>query len=80
MHASNAVRFKQAFKEIAIRVELLGRDDPKTDILCLVHNWLCGERNKQWLMIVNNADDNRVFASPGATNDLGSAAQGLEPA
>ncbi|KAF2633913.1 hypothetical protein BU25DRAFT_381757 [Macroventuria anomochaeta] len=81
VHASNAARFKQAYQEIAARVELPGRDDPKTNILRLVHNWLCDERNGRWLMIVDNADDDRVFASASAsvTDDLGSAAQGLEP-
>ncbi|KAJ4329639.1 hypothetical protein N0V95_010170, partial [Ascochyta clinopodiicola] len=79
VHASNAARFKQAYEEIAAQVELPGRDDPKTDIFRLVRNWLCDERNGRWLMIVDNADDDRVFASPGATNDSGNAAQGLEP-
>ncbi|KAF1347228.1 TPR-like protein, partial [Lizonia empirigonia] len=79
VHASNAARFKQAYQEIAARIELPGRDDPKTNIFRLVHNWLCDERNGRWLMIVDNADDDRVFASPSATGDLSSAAQGLEP-
>ena len=76
VHASNAARFKQAYEEIAAQIELPGRDDPKTDIFCLVRNWLCDERNGRWLMIVDNADDDRVFASPGALDVLGDAAQG----
>ncbi|KAF1344366.1 hypothetical protein EJ07DRAFT_85131, partial [Lizonia empirigonia] len=74
VHASNAARFKQAYQEIAARIELPGRDDPKTNIFRLVHNWLCDERNGRWLMIVDNADDDRVFASPSATGDLTAAA------
>ncbi|KAF2631425.1 hypothetical protein BU25DRAFT_384710 [Macroventuria anomochaeta] len=73
VHASTTARFEQAYREIAVRVELPGRDDPKTDIFRSVHNWLCDERNGRWLMIVDNADDDRVFASPGATDEAAAA-------
>jgi len=65
VHASNAARFKQAYRDIATKVDLPGRDDPKVDILRLVYNWLCDERNGRWLMVVDNADDDRVLSSPG---------------
>jgi tetratricopeptide (TPR) repeat protein len=81
VHASNADRFEQGYREIAVQVELPGRDDPKTDILRAVHSWLCDERNGRWLMIVDNADDDRVFAAPGATGATGvsgGAIQALE--
>jgi tetratricopeptide (TPR) repeat protein len=71
VHASNAARFEQAYREIAAQVELPGRDDPKTDILRAVHSWLCDESNGRWLMVVDNADDDRVFASASGSNDLG---------
>lgn len=45
VHASNAARFEQAYRDIVAKVDLAGRDDPKMDILRLVCNWLCGERN-----------------------------------
>jgi tetratricopeptide (TPR) repeat protein len=88
VHASNAARFKQAYREIAAQVELPGRDDSKTDILQAVHNWLCDERNGRWLMVVDNADDDRMFASASGSDDLGGGgsgggatyAQGAEPA
>ncbi|KAF1352633.1 TPR-like protein [Lizonia empirigonia] len=79
VHASNAARFKQAYQEIAARIELPGRDDPKTNIFRLVYNWLCDERNGRWLMIVDNADDDRVFASPSATDDLTAALASFLP-
>jgi len=60
VHASNAARFKQAYQDIAAKVELPGRDDPKADILRLVYNWLCDETHGRWLMILDNADDDRV--------------------
>ena len=79
VNASNVARFKQAYQEIAVRVKLPGRDDPKTDVFRLVHNWLCDEKNGQWLMIVDNADDDQVFASPGATNNSGGTMQRADP-
>jgi hypothetical protein len=57
--------FEQAYRDIAAKVELPGRDDPKSDILRLVYNWLCDHRNGRWLMIVDNADDDRIFSSLG---------------
>lgn len=50
VHASNAARFEQAYRDIAAKVDLPGRDDPKMDILRLLLNWLCDERNGRWLM------------------------------
>jgi tetratricopeptide (TPR) repeat protein len=80
VHASNAVRFEQAYREIAAQVELPGRDDPKTDILRAVHSWLCDESNGRWLMVVDNADDDRVFASASTIDDPSSAVQRADPA
>ncbi|OCK73381.1 hypothetical protein K432DRAFT_410741 [Lepidopterella palustris CBS 459.81] len=77
VHASNATRFKQAYRDIATKVELPGRDDPKADIVQLTYNWLCDERNGRWLMVLDNADDDRIFASSGA--DLGGIAQATAP-
>jgi tetratricopeptide (TPR) repeat protein len=80
VHASNAARFEQAYREIAAQVELPGRDDPKTDILRAVHSWLCDESNGRWLMVVDNADDDRVFASASTIDDPSSAVQRADPA
>ena len=61
IHASNATRFEQGYRDIASKIQLPGRDDPKVNILWLVSDWLCHERNGRWLMILDNADDNDVF-------------------
>ncbi|KFX90997.1 hypothetical protein V490_06147 [Pseudogymnoascus sp. VKM F-3557] len=78
IHASNAARFKQAYTDIAARIELPGRNDPKADILRLLHNWLCDERNGQWLIILDNADDDQVLHSTGVDSD--GVAHGTEAA
>jgi hypothetical protein len=43
--------------DIADRLELRERNDPKLDVLRLVSNWLCDETNWRWMMILDNADD-----------------------
>jgi hypothetical protein len=61
IHASNATRFEQGYREIANEVELPGRDDPRTDILRLVSEWLSDEKSGRWLIILDNADDDNVL-------------------
>ncbi|KAK3333869.1 hypothetical protein B0T19DRAFT_139514 [Cercophora scortea] len=61
VHASTKDRFREAYREIAHRLQLPGHNDPKTDALLLVFNWLCDENNGPWLMVLDNADDIDVF-------------------
>ena len=61
VHASNAARFEKDYREIADKIELPGRYDSSADVLRLVSRWLSDEKNGQWLMILDNADDNDVF-------------------
>ncbi|KFY68927.1 hypothetical protein V496_00678 [Pseudogymnoascus sp. VKM F-4515 (FW-2607)] len=69
VHASNAARFKLAYTNIAAKIDLPGRDNPKANILLLVYNWLCDEGNGRWLIVLDNADDDRVFSSTSANSD-----------
>ena len=69
MHASNATRFEQGYREIASVGEIPGRDDPDSDILQLVYEWLRDERNGAWLMVLDNADDDDVFFGLDESND-----------
>jgi tetratricopeptide (TPR) repeat protein len=61
IHASNPTRFEQGYRDIADKIPIPGREDPKADILQLVCAWLSDRRNGQWLMILDNADDDSVF-------------------
>ena len=56
VHASNAARFDQGYRDIADAVKIAGRKDPKADIYKMVHDWLRGCEGK-WLMILDNVDD-----------------------
>ncbi|CAI9627914.1 unnamed protein product [Alternaria burnsii] len=61
VHASTQARFEEAYKDIANRLQLPGRDDPKANVLRLVHDWLRDEANGQWVMVVDNVDDVDIF-------------------
>ena len=61
MHASTKARFEDAYRRLADRLELPGRNDAKVDVLRLVSNWLCDETNGRWIIILDNADDIDVF-------------------
>ena len=61
VHASTEARFEEAYRDIADRLELPGRDDPKANVLRLVHDWLRDEANGRWVMVVDNVDNAETF-------------------
>jgi tetratricopeptide (TPR) repeat protein len=61
VHANTRARFEEAYGDIADRLQLPGRSDPKANVLRLVRNWLQDEANGTWLLILDNADDVNVF-------------------
>jgi len=63
IHASTVERIDQAYKEIARKAQLPGWDNPKTDALTLVVNWLSQDESGHWLIVLDNADDADVFFS-----------------
>ncbi|KAH6656094.1 hypothetical protein BKA67DRAFT_622504 [Truncatella angustata] len=56
VHASNAARYEQSFRDIANCVEISGRKDKNADIFQLVHDWLHA-RKRKWILILDNVDD-----------------------
>jgi len=68
IHASNPSRFRQGYRDITHEILIPGREDPTAEILQLVYEWLSDKRNGQWLMILDNTDDDNVFfAADNAT-------------
>ncbi|KAF1935661.1 hypothetical protein EJ02DRAFT_484082, partial [Clathrospora elynae] len=65
VHASNAARFEQSYRDIADRVKIFGRRDPQANIFKLVHDWLCDSRQR-WLLVLDNLDDARFLISDQA--------------
>jgi tetratricopeptide (TPR) repeat protein len=61
VHASDPTRFRQGYRDMADKLLLPGREDPKADVLQLVHAWLSDTRSGPWLMILDNVDDDGIF-------------------
>ncbi|KAI4134497.1 MAG: hypothetical protein LQ347_001477 [Umbilicaria vellea] len=64
VHASTFERFDQAYKDIARRLKLPKWDDPKTNTLQIVSDWLTDEDHPEWLIVLDNADDADMFQNP----------------
>jgi Tfp pilus assembly protein PilF len=71
IHASNTARFEQGYRQIAAVTEIPGRDDPRTNLLQLVYQWLCDACNGRWLIVLDNADDDSVFFGGHTSNERG---------
>lgn len=63
VYAETRARVEESFRAIADAVKIPGRNQPEADILQLVYQWLQNERNDQWLMVLNSADNVDVFYS-----------------
>ena len=61
VHASTAQRMEKAYQEIAKEAGLVGAEDPKIDQLQLVKRWLESNESGNWVMIIDNADDEKLF-------------------
>ena len=57
MHASNAARFEQSYRDIADHLKISGRRNPRANIFKLVHDWLCDEKKGKWILVLDNVDD-----------------------
>ncbi|KAI9818975.1 MAG: hypothetical protein M1832_004143 [Thelocarpon impressellum] len=65
VHAGSDERFHEAFGRICQECKIPGSEDPTSDKLVLVRDWLkrgaaCGK----WLMVIDNADDVDMFFDP----------------
>ena len=67
IHASNAARIEQGYRDVAEQVKIPGREDLKADIFRLVDKWLRDEKNGKWAMVLDNADEATVLFETHAT-------------
>jgi tetratricopeptide (TPR) repeat protein len=61
VYAANGARFDQAYKDIARKLRLPHVDDPEVDVGKIVSDWLHDGDNREWLMILDNADNPDLF-------------------
>jgi hypothetical protein len=71
VHASNAARFEQSFRDIANCVKIFGRQNPQANILQLVHDWLRSDRKGKWVLILDNVDDADILVKSQSTDQDG---------
>ncbi|KAF2964344.1 hypothetical protein GQX73_g9228 [Xylaria multiplex] len=69
VHAGTRARVEEGFKTIADAIKLPERNQPQADILQLVYQWLRDERNGQWLMVLDSADNIDVFYDTDEKSD-----------
>ncbi len=64
VHASTQDRLQQAFRAIAQDLRLPGWENPQTDVLHIVVQWLNSDDSGPWLLVLDNADDIEMFFGP----------------
>jgi tetratricopeptide (TPR) repeat protein len=75
IHAATVDKFRQGYLEIAQRCQIPGVNDSNADIPQLVKDWLLDEKNGEWLMVIDNADDSADFFKTGTDQQHGSEVQ-----
>ena len=69
IYAASTTRFMQAYRDIAQEAKLPGCNDPKLDSCELVFKWLNGDDSGNWLMVVDNADNQGFFFPSDSSSD-----------
>ncbi|KAJ5533594.1 hypothetical protein N7494_010146 [Penicillium frequentans] len=63
VHASNAFRFEQGYREIAEQARIPRCRDSDADLMRSVVNWL-RDLKRKWILVLDNLDDNRFLNEP----------------
>ncbi|KAM0425245.1 hypothetical protein ACHAPT_009562 [Fusarium lateritium] len=73
VHSNSAERFSHSYGNIARECRIPGYDESSgLDSLSVVKDWLESKDSRQWLMIIDNADDMQLFfPQSGAGEKLG---------
>ena len=79
VHANNAARFEQSYRNIATATKIPGIEDPTVDVLNLVSQWLGSSESGDWFLILDNADDADMFFGPPVGPTTQSDAASIEP-
>ncbi|EPS34465.1 hypothetical protein PDE_09429 [Penicillium oxalicum 114-2] len=67
VHASNAARCEQSLRDLADRAKIPGRQDRNTNIFQLFANWLKDGKIGQWILVLDNVDDDTLLSEPSRT-------------
>ncbi|KXG45629.1 Tetratricopeptide-like helical [Penicillium griseofulvum] len=67
VHASNAARCEESLRNIAERAKIPGRSGRNTNIFQLFGNWLQDGKIGEWILVLDNLDDDELLRKPFAT-------------
>ncbi|KAJ5644831.1 hypothetical protein N7507_010842 [Penicillium longicatenatum] len=69
IHASNLARCEKSLRELADRAKIPGRQDHNANIFQLVGTWLQDEEIGQWVLVLDNVDDDELLRNRTQSND-----------
>ncbi|KAJ5320611.1 hypothetical protein PENANT_c033G05358 [Penicillium antarcticum] len=67
VHASNAARCEESLRNLADRAKVPGRQDRNANIFQLFGNWLQDGEIGEWILVLDNVDDDELLCKPLAT-------------
>ncbi|KAJ5493775.1 hypothetical protein N7463_009862 [Penicillium fimorum] len=67
VHASNAARCEESLRDIAERTKIPGRRDRNSNIFQLFGNWLQDGKIGEWILVLDNLDDDELLRKPLVT-------------
>ncbi|OQD95467.1 hypothetical protein PENSOL_c020G11418 [Penicillium solitum] len=68
VHASNAARCEESLRNIAERTKIPGRRNRNANIFQLFGNWLQDGKIGEWILVLDNLDDDELLRKPLATS------------
>lgn len=63
--------FLKSYRDTARKLKLPRCDEPEVDVLEIMSDWLNDPTNGDWLMVLDNVDDETIFSSTGHTSHAG---------
>ncbi|CAI7579555.1 unnamed protein product [Penicillium pancosmium] len=67
VHASNAARCEESLRNLADRAKIPGRQDRNANIFQLFVNWLQDGKIGEWILVLDNVDDDELLRKPLGT-------------
>jgi tetratricopeptide (TPR) repeat protein len=67
IHASNAARFEQSYRDLAEHAKIPRRADPDANIFQLVNDWI-NDKKEKWILVLDNVDEDDFLYTLSRTN------------
>jgi uncharacterized protein YoaH (UPF0181 family) len=78
LHASSTARFDSSVRDVVAQLHVPGGNDPEADVLQLLRTWLRGGTERNWLVIIDSADDKSVLLESPTGKQAESQGQGQQ--